>query len=411
MRFALLGERLGHSYSKLVHDRLGLYDYTLLPTPPEKLAETLADTAYGGFNVTIPYKLAVIPYCAELSAEAAAIGSVNTILRRGDGTLYGHNTDLGGFLALADSSRITLKDKKCVILGTGGASLTAQAACRMSGAREIVVVSRRGGGSNVSYADTYEYADGDILINTTPVGMYPAELVSPVDLDIFDRLTGVIDVIYNPLRTALVLQAADRKIPAAAGLYMLVTQAVLAAELFAPVEESNKFSEATAAIYNSLLAELENVVLIGMPGCGKTTVGAELAALTGRELTDTDALIAERAGMPIPDIFAERGEEYFRDLESAVIADVSRLSGRIISVGGGAVLREKNRLALRSGSRVILLEREGDLPTDGRPLSKDADTVKKIAAERRPIYEACADIVIKNNDSPKETAERILRAL
>ena len=400
MKFGLIGEVLGHSYSKKIHDALGLYEYDLLPTPPEKLESVLGDAAYGGFNVTIPYKRAVIPFCADLSPGARAIGSVNTLLRGADGRLTGHNTDLPGFLAMLSRAEIGLTGKKVAVLGSGGTSLTARAACAALGARETVVVSRTG---ETRYDTPERYRDAEVLVNTTPLGMFPNTAAAPVDLLGFSRLEAVADVIYNPLRTRLVQQARALGVKAVSGLYMLTAQAVGAAELFT----KSRLTGQAERSYTALRLEIENIVLIGMPGCGKTAVGMALAALTGRELLDTDALVAAAAQKSIPAIFAESGETAFRALEREAVAAASRRAGVIISTGGGAPLLPENQAALRENGRVYLLSRQ-TLATDGRPLSGDAAALRRMALLRGPFYAACADARIKNDARPEDAARAIL---
>jgi shikimate dehydrogenase len=401
MRFGLIGEKLSHSYSKIIHEKLGQYEYDLLPTPPEELESVLRDTSYGGFNITIPYKRAVMDYCGELSDTARRVGCVNTVVRCPDGKLYGHNTDLGGFLAMARRAGISFEGKKCAILGSGGTSLTARAACEMQGASEIVVVSRSG---EVGYGDTGRYKDAGILINTTPVGMFPGKNAAAVDLTAFDKLEGVADVIYNPLRTRLIQQARELNIPNAAGLYMLVSQAILAAELFC----GRTFERETRRIFGELFTSRANIALIGMPGCGKTTVGECLAEMTGRPLYDTDGIIENREDLSITEIFARFGEEHFRRLESEVLAECALKSGAIIATGGGAILREVNRVAMRANSCVYLIERSGELPTYGRPLSKDAESLRKLELFRAAYYAASADRAVANTTGAYDTARRIL---
>jgi len=394
MRFGLIGEKLGHSYSKTIHEMLGLYGYELLPTAPEDLAAVLSDVSYGGFNVTIPYKRAVLPYCAELEDEARAIGCVNTLLRGADGGFIGYNTDLFGFLSMLDFWGIDVCGKKVAVLGSGGTSMTAQEACRQRSAREVIVVSR-------SHKVCYE--DAEVIINTTPVGMFPDVDSSPIDLRKLPRLEAVVDVIYNPLRTRLVQQAEDLGVKSVGGFFMLVSQAVRAAELFT----GRQLRGEIARIYSALKAQTENIALIGMPGCGKTAVGNALAALTGRELLDTDAIIEERVKKSIPQIFAEDGEATFRALECKSVAECGTRTGVIISTGGGAIISFENRAALKQNSRVFWLERDV-LATEGRPLSKDAETLRRMAIEREPFYVACADVKIKNNAAPEGAAREII---
>lgn len=401
--YGLLGRKLGHSWSVHIHEALGCSGYRLIELEPEELASFLCRENIGGLNVTIPYKRDVMPLCHEIDPAAADIGSVNTIVRREDGKLRGYNTDIDGFCYMARRAGISLAGKKVVILGSGGASLTAQAAARREGAREIVVVSRSGPDN---YENLSRHANAEVIVNTTPVGMYPGNGVAPVDLTHFPACRGVLDVIYNPQRTALLLQAEELGIPSSGGLPMLVAQAVRAEELFfgrtIPVEETER-------ILAQLTGEMTNLVLIGMPGCGKTTVGAALAALTGREAVDIDQRIVDRAGCSIPEIFARGGEEEFRALEREETTSAGALSGKIILTGGGVVKDIRNYASLRQNGRIYHLIRDLDLlPTDGRPLSQGSD-LQAMWREREPLYTRFRDTVIPNDGTVEETAQMIWR--
>lgn len=406
MQYGLIGEKLGHSYSAPIHNQLADYEYVLKEVPPEGLDAFMRAHDFKGINVTIPYKQAVMPYCAELSDAAREVGCVNTILVRPDGTLYGHNTDIGGFIHMLNAAGISPAGRKAVVLGSGGTSLTARAALRHLGAREIVVISRRG---PVDYEALYElHSDAEILINTTPVGMYPRTGVSPVALERLPALRGVADVIYNPERTALIQDAMERHIPAVSGLTMLVAQAREAAEMFSgraiPMEMVDKVC---ARIHGDSL----NLVLIGMPGCGKSTLGQALAGRMRREFVDLDTEITRAAGMTIPEIFAAHGEQYFRDIESRVVEEACRGSGRIIATGGGAVLREKNRRAMGQNGRICFINRALDeLPRHGRPLSASEDAVARLWSERRDIYMATADFTVRNDRDVEMVAGEIEEA-
>ena len=317
MEYGLLGEKLGHSFSPQIHRALAGYDYRLLPTPPEEVETLLRERDFKGLNVTIPYKQTVMPLCDEIDPRAAAIGAVNTVVNR-EGRLTGYNTDIDGLIYLARRAGVDMAGKKTVILGSGGTSRTAQAAAQALGAAEIAVISRRG---EDNYDNLSRHADAQVLINTTPVGMFPHCGQSPVSLSLFPDLTGVLDVVYNPLHTALLLEAEARGLPCSCGLPMLVAQAKRAAELFtgASIPDSR-----TEEILAGLTAQLRNIVLIGMPGCGKTAIGSALAALLGRRFVDLDALIVEKAGKPIPDIFAQEGEAAFRELEHDIVRSPGR---------------------------------------------------------------------------------------
>ncbi|WP_295588347.1 shikimate kinase [uncultured Oscillibacter sp.] len=400
--YGLLGRKLGHSWSVPIHDALGNHSYRLIELEPEHLAPFLSQEAIGGLNVTIPYKLAVMPLCDEIDPNAAAIGSVNTIVRRG-GKLLAFNTDAVGFCYTARRVGINFSGKKVLVLGSGGASHTAVACARKLGCREVVVISRSGPDN---YENLSRHADADIIVNATPVGMFPGNGAAPVSLTAFPRCSGVLDLIYNPLRTALLLQAQELGIPCSDGLPMLVAQATAAEEHF--FERSIPDGE-NERILQMLRRQMENIVLIGMPGCGKSTVGAALAALTGREAVDIDRRIEERAGCSIPEIFARGGESEFRALEREETAQAGKLAGVILLTGGGVVKTPENYHALRQNGRIYHLLRDlSVLPTDGRPLSQGADLAAMWQA-RKPLYERFRDTAIDNNGPAEETAQAIWR--
>lgn len=404
MEYGLIGEKLGHSYSVPIHNQLADYGYVLREVSPDALDAFMRRHDFRGINVTIPYKQAVMPYCAELSDAAREVGCVNTIVVRGDGSLYGHNTDIGGFIHMLRGAGIDPSGRKAVVLGSGGTSLTARAALRRLKAREIVVVSRSG---PVDYEALYrDHADAEILVNTTPVGMYPKTGVSPVDIKKLPNLMGVADVIYNPERTALIADARERGIPAVSGLSMLVAQAREAAELFAgreiPAEMVNR-------VCARIHADTLNLVLVGMPGCGKSTMGRRLAAAMGREFVDCDEEIERRAGMSIPEIFAKHGEKYFRDLESQVVSDVCKGARLVIATGGGAVIRPENRRAMGQNGRICFIRRDvAVLSRSGRPLSSSEDAVARLWEERKEIYTQAADFTV-NNDRPVDEVANDIR--
>lgn len=401
--YGLLGRKLGHSWSVPIHEALGCRGYRLIELEPEDLASFLARADIGGLNVTIPYKRDVMPLCGEIDPAAADIGSVNTIVRGADGVLRGYNTDIDGFIYMARRAGITLAGKKVVVLGTGGASLTAQAAARRAGAREIAVISRSGPDN---YGNLHRHADAEVLVNTTPVGMYPGNGAAAVDLTAFPQCRGVLDVVYNPWRTALLLQAEELGIPCCDGLPMLVAQAKRAEEHFTgraiPDSENER-------ILSQLRREMGNIVLIGMPGCGKSTVGRLLSDLTGREAVDIDQQIALRAGCSIPEIFARGGEAEFRALEREETARAGALTGKILLTGGGAVKTPENYGALRQNGRIYHLLRDlGTLPTDGRPLSQGAD-LGAMWRQREPLYRRFRDVTMDNNGPAEDTAAAIWR--
>ena len=401
--YGLLGRRLGHSWSVPIHQALGCEDYRLIELEPEELGDFLRREDIGGLNVTIPYKRDVMAFCDVIDEGAKAIGSVNTIVRRA-GKLYGYNTDIDGFLYMLRRARISLMGKKVVVLGSGGASLTAQAAAKREGAREVVVVSRTG-------PDNYEnlpqrHGDAEVLVNTTPVGMWPDMTGRPLDLFAFPDMEAVADVIYNPGRTGLLLQAKKGGLRRAGGLPMLVAQAKRAEELF--FDKVIPDGE-TENIIAQLWRDRTNLVLVGMPGCGKTTVGRALARLSGKPFVDLDEEIVRRADKPIPEIFRTEGEEAFRALEAQALAEICAQSGQVIATGGGAVLRAENRDIMRRAGRVYFLRRAlEELPTDGRPLSQKG-SLEEMYRVRKPLYSAAADTVIDNSVALEATAELIWR--
>ena len=410
MRYGLLGEKLGHSFSKEIHEKLGRYSYELIEVSPEKLDAFMHERAFDGINVTIPYKQAVIPYLEGLSERAGAIGAVNTIVNRG-GRLFGDNTDFSGLAALITRMGLDLRGKTVLICGAGGTSRTAAAVARSLHAGEIVRLSRNAKDGAVSYETAYEkYAGAEILINTTPCGMFPDVTGAPVDLAYFPKLRGVVDVIYNPLTTCLVRRSRERNIPAENGLYMLVAQAVGAAESFL---DERFGAETTERIYREILFEKRNLVLTGMPGSGKSTVGKLLAARLGRELVDTDAEIVKRVGAPVTEIFRARGEAFFRDLEAEVIRELSLTGGKIVATGGGAVLRAENVGALKMNGAVVFLDRPAEdlIPTDDRPLSDNAEKLRALYETRYPIYAKAADLTLPVRGTPEDTVNELLEKL
>lgn len=404
MRAGLLGRRLNYSFSPRIHACFGDYGYDLFELEPEALDAFMKSGAFDALNVTIPYKKAVIPYCAELSEAARGIGSVNTLVRRPDGTLFGDNTDAAGFSAMLESLGVSPAGKKALVLGSGGASLTVQHVLRRAGASEVVVISRSG-------ADNYEtlgrHADARILVNATPVGTYPNCDAAPLSLEPFPRLEAVLDLIYNPARTRLIQDAMARGIPCVSGLKMLVEQARAASERFTG---SAIDAARTEEVLARLRRETQNIVLVGMPGSGKTTIGRLLAQKTGRSLVDTDERIVEMTGMDIPAYFRDHGEGAFRAAESEVIAEAGKQSGLVIATGGGCVTRPENRARLNRNGVVFFLKRSLNLlPKAGRPLSQ-ANSLEDMYEVRLPLYRAFADAEIENEGAPEDTAARILEA-
>lgn len=400
MKCGLLGEHLGHSFSPAIHKNLGDYEYNLYEVEKENLSSFMEKSDFDGINVTIPYKKAVIPFLTYLSPEAEKIGSVNTIKKLPDGSLFGYNTDYHGFKTLCVHSGISFKDKKILVLGDGGAAPAIRAVLEDLGAKEIITVSRKG---ENNYNNLYLHADGEILVNTTPVGMYPKNNESLINLEDFPKLTGVLDIIYNPLRTKLIMDAEKKGIPCAGGLLMLVSQAKKAAEIFTgnPIDDEKTFS-----VYKNLERASENIILIGMPGCGKSTTGKALSDITGRPFIDSDEYFEEKTNLKIPEFFAKYKEEAFRIKESEILEEICKKSGIIIATGGGCVTQERNYNYLHQNGKILFLDREIDnLPTEGRPISQSR-SLWEIAKERLPKYISWCDERIKMT-SPERNAEYI----
>ncbi len=404
IRCGLIGEKLSHSFSPQIHSHLADYSYKLFEMSEEDVGKFLRSDLYDSVNVTIPYKKTVMPHLDEISDEALRIGSVNTITRTSGGRLRGDNTDYFGFSYLIAKSGIEIKGKKVLILGTGGASLTARTVCSDMGAESIDFVSRSG---EISYENVYERCpDTEVIINCTPVGMYPNNLVSPISLEKFPKLCGVADMIYNPAKTKLLLDAERLGIKNINGLSMLVAQAKRACELFLQTEiDDGEIDRICSLIEN----ETGNIILVGMPGCGKSTIAEIISESTGRKLVDTDKLIVEAEGHSIPYIFANHGEEYFRACEHQAAETAGRMSGCVIATGGGIVTRCENLDALRQNGKIFFIRREiSELSRDGRPLSKDAD-LDKMYEKRLPLYLEFADFTVDNSTAPEDCAEIILK--
>lgn len=404
MNCGLLGRKLSHSYSPQIHNQLADYPYSLYEVEPEDLEAFLHSGQFTGLNVTIPYKKSVIPYCHSLSPQAQKLSSVNTIVKQADGSLIGHNTDYFGFRSMVDRTGLQLHGKKALILGSGGASTTAVAVMKELGA-EPVVISRTG--SN-NYDNLDRHADAAVIINATPVGMYPNTDASPLSLDTFPHLEGVLDLIYNPCRTALLQQAESRGIVAQNGLWMLVAQAKESAEWFTGKMIAD---DVIPEIYGMLRKQMENLILIGMPGCGKSTVGKILAQKLGKSFVDADSEIERKAGMTIPEIFSQHGEQIFRQIETEILAELGKHSGLVIATGGGCVTREENYPLLHQNGTIVWLQRNLDhLPVDGRPLSKTGN-LSQMYQQRQPLYRAFADHTVLNCGSPEEAVNTIIAQL
>ena len=405
MSYYLIGHPLGHSFSPRLHALLGNKDYRLMDLDASGLADFIRRKEFDGLNVTIPYKQSVIPLCDEVSEKALGIGAVNTIVRRGDGSLYGDNTDIAGLMSMADHAGVSMEGKVVLILGSGGTGRTAWYAAQAAGARKIYRVSRSG---PVNYENVYRTADNaQVVINTTPVGMYPNQYEAPLlDLNRLPGLEAVLDVIYNPLRTRLTLEAEKWGLRWANGLRMLVEQACAAEELFmdrpVPVQSAE-------LAYRALCREKINLILIGMPGSGKTSAGRLLSRALGRPFLDTDTMIVRNARMEIPDIFETYGEPGFRDRETEALMEACREGGRVIATGGGAVLRDENRDIMRLNGWICLIDRPVEaLDRAGRPLSQSAKVLEKMRETRMPYYQALADAAFENTRSLEQLAKNIL---
>ena len=404
-QYGCIGKKLTHSFSKEIHAKLADYNYELIELTEEEIAPFFDNKDFTAINVTIPYKQTVIPYLDSISPIAQRIGAVNTIVNK-DGKLYGYNTDYYGMKALVERVGIDLNGRKVLILGTGGTSKTAQVLAADLGAAEVLTVSRKKTEAYITYDEAVsDHCDAQVIINTTPSGMYPNCEDRPIDISCFPRLKGLIDAVYNPLRTNLVLDAQERGIKSEGGLYMLVMQAVVAVEHFLDIAIPKETAD---RVFASIYASKENIVLTGMPGSGKSTVG-KLLELDGFSFLDTDEEIEKRCGYSIRDLIKEKGELYFRDLETQVIREVSSNSCRIISTGGGAILREENVRCLKRNGRLYFLNAELSRlqATNSRPLSDTVEKLKRLYAERMPIYQKSADVVVPDLAEPQEEANYI----
>lgn len=401
MNCGLLGRKLGHSYSPQIHGMLGDYSYALFEKEPEEIGAFLKYGDFSGINVTVPYKKDVIAFLDELTPAARRLGAVNTIVRR-SGKLVGHNTDYFGFLTMVRTSGLDVANKKVLVLGSGGASNTAAAVLQELDSH-VVIISRSG---ENNYHNLHLHADAVVIVNTTPVGMYPHAGISPIDLGLFPQLEGVLDVVYNPARTQLLLDAEKRGLISMNGLLMLVAQAKEAAEWFTgrQIDDSR-----IPGIYAALRQQMENLILIGMPGSGKTTVGRLLAEKLGRQFIDADEELVRSAGRSIPEIFAADGEAGFRALETQVLAGLGQRSGLVVATGGGCVTRAENYKLLHQNGMIFCLQRNLNmLPTENRPLSQRG-SLEEMYRIRKPLYEAFADHIIDNNGDPAAAADQIIR--
>ena len=404
MLCGLLGRKLSHSYSPQIHGMIGDYSYKLFEKEPEQIGDFLQSSDFTGINVTIPYKKAVIPYCKTISPVAARLGAVNTIIKDKSGNLIGHNTDYFGFTSMVRRSGLNVSGKKVLVLGSGGAANTVIAVLKEFGAN-VVVISRSG---ENNYNNLHLHKDASVIVNATPVGMYPDVDASPIDLDMFCCLEGVLDLIYNPARTELVLQAQKRGLIAENGLWMLVAQAKESAEWFLGKEISD---DVIGKIHSALRTQMENIVFVGMPGCGKSTIAEALGKTLNRKVVDADAEIVKSAGCSIPEIFAIHGEAEFRRIEAQVLSTLGKKSGLIIATGGGCVTQPQNYKSLHRNGTIIYITRQLDkLPKDGRPLSQRG-TLDVMYQQRKPLYEAFADYCISNDGDLTDTINAIRSVL
>lgn len=407
MQYGLVGEKLGHSFSKVIHEYFEDYNYELVEVKKENFESFILNKAFCGINVTIPYKETVLPYLDYIDEYAQKIGCVNTVLNK-NGKLYGYNTDFSGLLMLIKRNNFDFFQKKVLILGTGGTSKTAYAVSKYLGSSEIYKVSRSG---ELNYTNVYkEHFDADFIINTTPCGMFPNNDSCAIDVSKFKNLSGVIDVVYNPIKTKLVLSAQKNGIKAVGGLYMLVAQAIFAAEIFTGKKYSDEVFEKT---YKYILKKKENIVLIGMPGSGKSTIGKQLALRLKRKFIDTDSLVSEKYLMSIPEIFSKYSEEVFRDAETTAVKEASSANSAVIATGGGAVLRDENIEYLSSNGIIFFLNRpiSDIVPTDDRPLSSNFEDLKKRFDERYSVYKNASDKEIAVNGSVDDAVNEILECM
>ena len=406
MKYGLIGKPLGHSFSREIHALIADYDYRLFEIDEDELPRFFQERDFSGINVTIPYKQAVIPFLDEISDEAKKIGAVNTIVKK-EWKLFGFNTDFFGMRALIKSAGLDLENKTVLILGTGGTSKTAVEVSKSLGAKKIVKVSRNKSSDTVTYDEVYEkFSGADVIINTTPVGMFPNADKTPVDVKKFKKLQGVIDAVYNPLRTNFVLDAESIGAKGRGGLYMLVAQAVYASALFLDKTADESVIDKT---YARILKEKRNIVLCGMPSSGKTTVGKEIANDFGKRFIDTDDVVVEKRKESISDIFEKYGEGEFRKEERLAIEELSKENGLVIATGGGAVLDENNVRALKRNGVILFLDRslENLVATADRPLSSDTEKLKNLFEKRYDVYKSCADAVIPADGEIADVVEKI----
>ena len=408
MEYGLIGEKLGHSFSKTIHEMIADYTYELKEIKKEDFNKFMIEKDFKCINVTIPYKKDVIPYLDFISEEAKKIGAVNTI-KNIDGKLYGYNTDYYGLKLLIQKQNINLSDKNVLVLGTGGTSLTAKAVLKDLNAKTIYQASRQESSEYISYDDIYNY-DINYIVNTTPIGMYPNNSARLINVSKFKNLSGLVDVVYNPLNTNLVLDAKELNIKANGGLYMLIAQAVYAIKLFNNKEIDDAVID---AIYHKLVKEKLNIVLIGMPSCGKTTIGKILSKKLNKELFDIDSLIVDKVGMEIKDYMKLNGEKSFREVESSIVSEVSKGNNSIISTGGGVILDKKNIINLKQNGLILFIDRslKNLTPTDSRPLTSNFSDLEKKYNERINLYREYADVIVDNNKFIEDAINKIMEVL
>ena len=409
MRYGLIGEKLGHSFSKIIHEKLADYTYDLIPLSLEELDVFMREKEFSAINVTIPYKETVIPYLDEVDPKAAKMGAVNTVVQR-NGKLFGYNTDYFGFRYMLEHNHIQIAGKKVLVLGRGGASKAVIAVLEDMGAAEIHTIYYKIAEDSISYETCYAlHTDAQVIVNTTPVGMYPNSGHTPIDLTPFTNLEAVADVVYNPLRTRLVLDAEEKGCQAIGGLEMLVGQAKYAVEIFL---DQSLPEDSIDVVYKDLMAERRNLVLIGMSGCGKSTLGKLAAEKLGKTFVDTDAEITKRIGMSIADYFAAYGEDSFRKVESEVVQEISTQNNLVISTGGGVIKNPENIRWLKGNGTIIWIQRDPELleSGNGRPLVPDQEAVRRLYKERLPLYTAAAETIIENDGNEEEALQKILTA-
>ncbi len=407
MKYGLIGEKLGHSFSKIIHEKIADYTYELKEISKENLDAFMSERDFRCINVTIPYKEAVIPHLYFIDEAAKAMGAVNTIVNR-DGKLYGYNTDFYGMKLMIEKNGFDFRGAKVLILGSGGTAKTSKAVSESLGAREIITVSRSG---EVNYGNVSElHVDADFIINTTPCGMYPNNDTYAIDPALFPSLRGIIDAVYNPLKTTLIQKGEKLGIKGVTGLYMLIAQAVLSCSIFE--DNDLDIQQISDEVYSEIMKEKQNIVLVGMPGSGKSTIGKALAEKLGRDFVDTDDIITQRHGV-ISEIFSEFGESYFRDRESEAVRDTAKQSSLVIATGGGAILRQENVDMLRQNGVIFFLNRplEDIIPTDDRPLSSNLNDLKRLFEERYDKYKSSADFEIFVDGNIESSVMKILECI